>query len=189
MLEFFSGCVQLACRLVSIWSPFHLGYNRTLYQFLLRLNTMMCCPRILERKKEKTHTTEMRWDSILAYCLSFINQQWNHTTTPCRAGRSSVATRRGSCQYKDVLGSRACDAMRGLLYEACKPGGPALWPCGMCHVWWLAGRRTIIGPSQPDSASVSDRRRSSRRRYDSKTCPWTRVLASLLDIRCRRRGR
>ena len=106
----------------------------------------------------------MRWDSILAYCLSFINQQWNHTTTPCRAGRSSVATRRGSCQYKDVLGSRACDAMRGLLYEACKPGGPALWPCAlvgcvMCG-GWQAGVQLLVhrNLTAPACRIVADRR-------------------------------
>ena len=45
-----SGCVQLACRLMSMWSPFHLSCNRTLYLFLLRLNTMIRCPRIREKK-------------------------------------------------------------------------------------------------------------------------------------------
>jgi len=38
---YFSGCSQLDCRLVFIWSPFHLGCNRTLYQFFSRLNTMI----------------------------------------------------------------------------------------------------------------------------------------------------
>ena len=47
---YLSSCVQLACQLVSIWSPFHLGCNRILYQFLLRLNTMIRCARIREKK-------------------------------------------------------------------------------------------------------------------------------------------
>jgi hypothetical protein len=36
-----SGCVQLACQLVSNWSPVKLACNRTLYQFLFGLYTMI----------------------------------------------------------------------------------------------------------------------------------------------------
>ena len=47
---YLSSCIQLASRFVSIWGLFHLGCNRTLYQFLLHLNTMIRCARIREKK-------------------------------------------------------------------------------------------------------------------------------------------
>ena len=58
---YLSGCVQLACQLVSIWSPFHLGCNRTLYQFLLHLNTMIRCARI-RKKKQRLGSRELVLD-------------------------------------------------------------------------------------------------------------------------------
>jgi hypothetical protein len=57
MLEFiFSGCVQ-ACQLVSIWSPFNLGCNRILYQFIYSLSWYIDALRVYSRKRRTPNTT------------------------------------------------------------------------------------------------------------------------------------
>ena len=47
---FFRLCLA-GLPLVSIWCPFHLGCNRTLYQFLFHLNIMIRYAHIREKKK------------------------------------------------------------------------------------------------------------------------------------------